>query len=109
MADNQTIETIKAVGAIVTPIVLAWIAFLQIKSGHRQVKADAKQEEIHRQINGMKEALIIAEKGKSKLEGKEEQRAEDKVSQVVVAQPVQDVKIVDQVKPVEVVTKTKTK
>lgn len=53
MADNQSIETIKAIGAIVTPIVLAWIAYLQIKMGK-------KQTEIHHQINGMQEKLLTA-------------------------------------------------
>lgn len=95
MADNQTVEIIKVIGAILTPIATAIIVLLQIKAG-------AKQKEIHRQINGMKEALIIAEKGKSKLEGKEEQRAEDNVTG---KEPILAVKIVDQDKPVEVVTK----
>lgn len=93
MADNATIEVIKAVGAVVTPIILAWITYLQIKNGK-------KQDVIHAQINGMQEKLIVAEKGISKAEGKEEERAEAKED----SKSVVDVKIVDQDKVVKVVT-----
>lgn len=95
-------ETIKEVGAIITPIVLAIIAYLQIKN-------NKKQEVIHGQINGMQEKLITAEKGISKAEGKEEQRAESKEDN----KPIVDVNIVDQEKEVKVIVekpdKTKLK
>lgn len=99
MADNQTVETIKAVGAIVTPIILAWIAYLQIRG-------NKKQDVIHAQINGMQEKLIVAEKSASKEIGKEEgrlqQRAEVKEDSVTPSGVV-DVKIVDQDKEVKVI------
>lgn len=65
----EIVSIIKEIGSIVTPIVLAYIAFLQIKIAK-------KQDVIHKQVNGMQEKLITAEKGISKAEGKEEQRAE---------------------------------
>lgn len=60
MAD--TIETIKAIGAIVTPIILAWIAYLQIRIGK-------KQTIIHGQINGMKTELVEAVRGEAQAKG----------------------------------------
>lgn len=95
MENSSVIGIIKEIGIIITPIILAWIAL-------QQVKISRKQEVIHKQVNGMQAALIVAEKGVSKAEGKEEQRAEDKVKE-----PILDVKIVGQQKPVEVTTKKK--
>lgn len=90
-------ETIKEVGIIITPIILAWIAFLQIRN-------NKKQEVIHGQINGMQEKLIVAEKSASKeigkAEGKQEQRAEAKEDSASVT----DVNIVDQKEAVKVIT-----
>lgn len=63
-------ETIKEVGIIITPIVLAYIAFLQIKIAK-------KQNVIHGQINGMQEKLIVAEKGISKAEGEQKGAADN--------------------------------
>lgn len=99
MAENSTIEVIKAVGAIVTPIVLAWIAY-------KQIGLSKKQEVIHGQINGMQEKLIVAEKIASKSEGKDEQRKEtkeeEKANPELTPDKTVDVNIVDQSKPVDV-------
>lgn len=59
---SDTIETIKAVGAIITPIAIAWIAYLQIK-------INRKQDTIHHQIDGMQDKLIVAEKSASQTAG----------------------------------------
>lgn len=92
MADNSTIESIKAVGAIVTPLVLAWIAY-------KQVSLSKKQEQIHKDVNGKMAQLLditgAKERAEGKLEGKEEQKAETKDGVV-------DVKIVDQEKVIKV-------
>lgn len=91
MPDNQTIEVIKAVGAVVTPIILAWITYLQIKSGK-------KQDIIHKEMNGMKSELVEAVKGRAQAEGEIKGAADAKQE----SKPVTDVNIVDQTKPVDV-------
>lgn len=116
MPDSNTIETIKAVGAIVTPIVLAWIAYLQIKMGK-------KQDVANKQMDGMKTELVQAVKGQyqaeGELKGKADQKIIEKANQDEKATAVDialhttvpgtavDVNIVDQDKPVEVTNKKK--
>lgn len=92
MASN-TAEIITAVGAIITPITVAYLLYLQVRAGK-------KQDVIHHQINGMQEKMIIAEKAASNAEGNLEGRKE----QAAESKPVVDVKIVDQKEPVKVVT-----
>lgn len=74
MPDTTLIESIKALGAVITPLGLAWIAYLQIKAGK---KTDA----IHKEMNGMKDQLVKAEKKVSNQEGNLEGRAELKDEQ----------------------------
>lgn len=95
MADTQTIETIKAVGAIITPIVLAYIAY-------KQIGLSKKQDEIRKDVDGKMTQLLevtgAKERAEGKAEGKVEQRSEAKED----SKPVTDVNIVDQKKPVDV-------
>ncbi len=64
---SEVVETIKAVGSVITPIALAWIALQQFK--------------IRKEMNGMKDQLITSEKSASKAEGNLEGRAELKGEQ----------------------------
>lgn len=68
---KDVIALIKEIGEIVVPIAVAYIVFLQIKF-------NAKQNVIHKQINGMQGKYVAAEKKVSKQEGKDEQIADDK-------------------------------
>ena len=62
MADNNTVEVIKSIGEIVTPVAIAFIAYLQIKQGK-------KQNIIHKEMNGMKSELVEAVRGRAQSEG----------------------------------------
>lgn len=93
MPQNNTIEAIKAIGALLSPFAMIAVAIFQYQMNKRQ-------KIIHGQINGMQEKLVTAEKGISKAEGKEEQRQQSKEE----SKPVVNVNIVDQDKPVKVVT-----
>lgn len=70
-------ETIKEIGVIVSPIILFIITYLQIRMGKKQNKIEVKQNEIHKQINGMQEKLITAEKSASKAEGEQKGAADN--------------------------------
>lgn len=88
MADNATIETIKAIGAIITPIVLAYIAY-------KQIGLSKKQDEIRKDVDGKMTQLLEVTGAKERAEGKLEEKAEQKAAVV-------DVKIVDQDKVIKV-------
>lgn len=81
MAD--TIEVIKAVGAIITPIVLAYIAYKQIGLSKKQ---DAIRKDVDGKMTQLLEVTGAKERSEGKAEGKQEQRAETKED---TAQPVQ--------------------
>lgn len=100
MEDSVIIGAIKEIGAIVTPIALAWIAMLQIKLAK-------KHEELRKEVNGKMTTLLDVsgkkERAEGKAEGKLEQRVEDMAIAAVKAAPlVQDVNIVDQDKIIKV-------
>lgn len=92
---NTTFETIKDIIVLgITPMVLGYMIY--------------KQAMIGKKVDGMTSALVVAEKGKSsaegKLEGMEKVKQEIKDTSKVVPE-VQEVKIVEQAKTLEVKVK----
>lgn len=83
MADSNTTETIKAIGAIITPIILAFITYLQ-------VRMNKKQEQIHKDVNGKMAQLLEVSGVAKKAEGKAEQRAESETTAQDVVQAIKD-------------------
>lgn len=75
MKDIKDILTI--VTTAVTPIALAWIAYMQIKAGQ-------KQKEIGVKVDGMTSKLVEAEKGKADAEGQLKGMAAAKAEIVIV-------------------------
>lgn len=104
---KETLDTIKDIIILgITPIVISFIAYKQIKLNHKQTKIAEK-------VDGMTSALVVAEKGKSHAEGqlteidKAKQEAID-TGKTVIATGVQEVKIVEQAKPLDVKVKKDT-
>lgn len=97
---NTTVEAIRDIVSILTPVAIAFIAY-------KQVQLNNKQKVIGTQIDGMKSELVDAVAGRNKAEGQLEgmDKAKQEVidaAKVVVVPGVQEVKIVEQSKPVDV-------
>lgn len=93
---NSTIETIKDIVVILTPVAIAFI-------GYKQAQISNRQKVIHAQIDGMKSELVEAVKGRGEAEGQLAGIAQEKAAAVVIKTPVvQEVKIVEQAKPIDV-------
>lgn len=94
-------KDLKDILTIITPPILAYITY-------KQIKMSAKQKEIAVKVDGMTSKLVEAEKGKSdaegQLKGRDDAKAEQKVEVATPANPLAPiaVKIVDQAKTVEV-------
>lgn len=100
---NTTVETIRDIVSILTPVAIAFIAY-------KQVQLNNKQKIIGTQIDGMKSELVEAVAGRNVAEGelkglaKAKQNAKD-----IKLEGVQEVKIVEQTKAVEVEIKKEDK
>lgn len=96
---NAIIQTIKDIVVILTPVALAIIAY-------KQSQMSNKQKTIGVQIDGMKTELVEAVKGRAEAEGQLTGMAKAKEEAAVVATTtkteVQEVKIVEQAKPIDV-------
>lgn len=93
---NTTVETIRDIVSIITPVAIAFIAY-------KQVQLNNKQKVIGTQIDGMKSELVEAVAGKNKAEGKLsglEQAKQEAID--IKVQGIQEVKIVEQAKPIDV-------
>lgn len=87
--DSKLLDFIKDIlSIVVTPIILAWIALLQ-------VRANKKQNEIGVKVDGMTSKLVEAEKGKSAAEGKLDGLAQAKADMVIPLIPVQAIPATD--------------
>lgn len=99
---NTTIETVRDIVTVLTPVFIAYIAYKQAIISNRQ-------KVIHTQIDGMKSELVDAVAGRNKAEGQiagmEKERQDVKDTAKVAADTpakVQDVNIVEQSKTVTV-------
>lgn len=87
---------------------VAFFGYLKLKAGQKNV--EGKVDSYHKEVNGMKEQLIGAVAGQNKAEGqlleidKAKQDVKD-TAKIVADTPtpaVQEVKIVEQAKPIDV-------
>lgn len=76
--DSNLMKDLKDILTLLTPVAIAWIAYLQIK-------ISAKQKEIGVKVDGMTSKLVEAEKGKSDAEGQLKGRADAKAEIVIPA------------------------
>lgn len=93
MTGNELIEGIVKITTALTPFALAWIAY-------KQVKINKKQDAIHKEMNGMKEALIVAKKSEGHEEGMAQQKADSASTASETVQAIKDDPDID-------ITKTK--
>lgn len=84
--DSNLLKDIKDIMTILTPIAIAWIGYLQIKT-------NKKQNEIGVKVDGMTSKLVEAEKGKSDAEGQLKGMAQAKAEMVIPVIPLADVKV----------------
>lgn len=84
--DSNLLKDVKDILTILTPIAIAWIAYLQ-------VRANKKQNEIGVKVDGMTSKLVEAEKGKSNAEGQLQAIAQAKSEMVIPVIPLADVKV----------------
>lgn len=101
---NTIISTIKDIIVILAPIALAWIGYKQSKMASKQNKMDEKQTIINTQIDGMKTELVAAVKGRGEAEGELTgiAKAKEEAAVIIKTSDVQEVKIVEQSKPIDV-------
>lgn len=94
---NSTVETIKDIVTIITPVAIAYIAL-------KQTQLHNKQKVIGVQIDGMKSELVEAVKGRAAAEGEivGMAKAKEEAAVVIKTAGVQEVKIVEQAKPIDV-------
>lgn len=83
-------KDLKDILALLTPVALAIIAYLQVKASQKTKEIQEKQKEIGIKVDGMTEKLVTAEKGKSDAEGQLKGMAAAKAELII---PIPDIKV----------------